>query len=210
MDHVMIKLAHVFLPVHQIECTESFFIVILEFSLVLLPVLLKVVEVCIVEGVVQRDGLFIINSPLSRKRIILPIPLISKLFIWVIKSSIPIHSTILPISVIDAPISIAELPFPMSQTILLLPSVNTSIFVLLRHNITFHIRSFLIRNLWLVDRLLRGFGMRCSLDKWSLRWLVYLVSGVYRRVLLRFGLLVRVLNEWGIGLNVGLLGLLLM
>lgn len=154
MNHVMIKLSYIFLPIHKIKCAESFFEIVLELSLVLLPMFLKKIEICEIKWVVKWNWIFIINSTFSRKCIVLPISLICKLFIWIIQSSVAIHCSILSISIINPSISIAEFSFPMTKAILFLSCINTSILILFCNNFYIWIALLKVLIWWLLLRLM--------------------------------------------------------
>ena len=134
MNHIMIKLSYIFLPVHKIKCAESFFEIVLEFSLVLLPMFLKEIKICEVKWVIKWNWIFIINSTFTRKCIVLPISFICKLFVWIVQSSIAVHCSILSISIINSSVRIAEFSFSMSKAILFLSCINTGILILFCDN----------------------------------------------------------------------------
>lgn len=135
MNHIMIKLSNVFLPVYQVKSTKAFFVIILEFSLVLFPVLLQIVKICIIKSMIKWDWLFIINNTLTRKCIIHPLTFISQFSVWIIQIPKTIHSSLVPISLVYTAISILELSFSVAQAVYFLSYIDAGIVILLCNDI---------------------------------------------------------------------------
>ena len=117
MNHVMIKLSYIFLPIHEIKCAESFFEIVLELSLVLLPMFWKIIKIGEVKTMVKLNWIFIINTTLTKEGIILPLSLISKLSIWIVQVTQTIHCTLIPISFIDTSVCVLKFSFTVTKTI---------------------------------------------------------------------------------------------
>ena len=135
MNHIMIKLACIFFSIYKIKCTLSFFKVISKFSFIFFPVFLKEIKISIIKSVIKWNRFLIVYCALSKECIIFPFPFVSELLVWIIKFTISIHSSKLPITIINTTISITKLTLTMTKSILFHSSINTSVFILLCHNL---------------------------------------------------------------------------
>jgi len=135
----------------------------------------KIIEISKIKRLVKWNWFFIVYCTFSIKCVIFPLTFISKFFIRIKKFTITIHSSIIPITIINSTICITEFSFSMTKSIFFLSDINTSVSILFCNNFWILFWTFFL-NLLKFNNLLRLLRLRSYIRiiLWNLNWCFWL------------------------------------
>jgi hypothetical protein len=83
-------------------------------TLVLDPILLDHGPVLVVEGFLQFDDLFVVQSAVPMELVVFPVAVISYFIIWIVQSALAVHLVFIPLADVLAALSVVKCAVSMS------------------------------------------------------------------------------------------------
>jgi hypothetical protein len=119
------------LPILQHNLPPSLLKIMLQFPLIVHPLLFQIVEVGIVKGIIQHGGVVIINLAGTVELVLLPVALVSEAAITVKEFAVTVHPIVLPLALVAAALVVVQAAIAVALLVLDVAFVSTAAFVLL-------------------------------------------------------------------------------
>ena len=127
--HVRLELPNELLAINKIKNAISLLEVLLKVSLVSFPVILNFIKIAIIKRSRQRSWSLIINLSPSIEAIFIKLPNVGKLAIGVVKFSLSLHFSVLPVSLVDTAVRVLEFSVAISFVVAFFTVVRGAILV---------------------------------------------------------------------------------
>lgn len=122
--------------------------VVLKLAFVVDPLLLQIVEVCIVEWVIKHRGVVVVDLSRTVELVVFPVALVCQLAIRVVKLAIAIHGIIDPLAFISATLIVEKLAISVFFLVFHIPFIPRATLILLDYILWLSFLFHLYTSVW--------------------------------------------------------------